>query len=229
MHGHQRAQALRPELPRRSALRRAHRRRRRAAARRQHRRDRPGARRADRRARSSAPGTSRHRDRPRPRRAAARRSSRPTQLTLHVADALDVRLRDARAATCASSATCRTTSARRCCSTSRARDAQLRDVHVMLQKEVVARMTAQPGTAGLRAAHGDAAGALSHRAPVRRAAGRVPAGAEGRFGGRAPRAAARRTHRAIADAALFARVVAAAFAQRRKTLRNALSALCTPS
>ena len=30
----------------------------------------------------------------------------------------------------------------------------------------------------------------------------------------------------IADAALFARVVAAAFGQRRKTLRNALSALC---
>jgi 16S rRNA (adenine1518-N6/adenine1519-N6)-dimethyltransferase len=30
---------------------------------------------------------------------------------------------------------------------------------------------------------------------------------------------------ALADAALFARVVAAAFAQRRKTLRNALSAL----
>ena len=31
---------------------------------------------------------------------------------------------------------------------------------------------------------------------------------------------------AIADEALFARVVASAFAQRRKTLRNALSSLC---
>ena len=30
----------------------------------------------------------------------------------------------------------------------------------------------------------------------------------------------------IADAALFARVVAAAFGQRRKTLRNALAAIC---
>jgi 16S rRNA (adenine1518-N6/adenine1519-N6)-dimethyltransferase len=30
----------------------------------------------------------------------------------------------------------------------------------------------------------------------------------------------------LADAALFARVVAAAFGQRRKTLRNALSTLC---
>ena len=32
---------------------------------------------------------------------------------------------------------------------------------------------------------------------------------------------------AIADEALFARVVAAAFSQRRKTLRNALSSLCS--
>jgi len=33
---------------------------------------------------------------------------------------------------------------------------------------------------------------------------------------------------ALADAGGFARIVSAAFAQRRKTLRNALSALCTP-
>ena len=33
---------------------------------------------------------------------------------------------------------------------------------------------------------------------------------------------------AIADEALFASVVAAAFAQRRKTMRNALATLCAP-
>ena len=48
---------------------------------------------------------------------------------------------------CASSATCPTTSARRSCSTSRGYDAQIVDLHVMLQREVVARMTAEPATA----------------------------------------------------------------------------------
>ena len=62
-------------------------------------------------------------------------------------------------------------------------------------------------------------------AAVHRAARRVPAGAEGRIGRRAARAA-RRAKPAIADEALFARVVAAAFGQRRKTLRNALAAIC---
>jgi len=32
---------------------------------------------------------------------------------------------------------------------------------------------------------------------------------------------------ALADPALFARIVAAAFSQRRKTLRNALAAICS--
>jgi 16S rRNA (adenine1518-N6/adenine1519-N6)-dimethyltransferase len=100
----------------------------------------------------------------------------------------------------------------------------LRDVHVMLQKEVVARMTAAPGTPDY--------GRLSVMLQVRFAVVRlftVPAGAfrpvpkvESAvarlvpLGGEAP---------ALADAALFARVVSAAFGQRRKTLRNALAAL----
>ena len=78
------------------------------------------------------------------------------------------------------------------------------------------------GDARLRTADRDAAGEVSREPAVHRAAGRVPAGAEGRFGGRAARSARRRASPAIADAALFARIVAAAFGQRRKTLRNAL-------
>ena len=91
----------------------------------------------------------------------------------------------------------------------------------MLQKEVVDRMTAQPGHGGLRPAHRDAAGAISTssdcssfrrarsvRAPkVDSAVARLRPLRE-----RAPR---------VDDFALFSRLVAAAFSQRRKTLRNA--------
>ena len=70
-----------------------------------------------------------------------------------------------------------------------ARDAQLRDLHVMLQREVVARMTAAPGTAD----YGRLTVMLQAKfrivAPVRRAARRLSAGAESRIRGRAARAA----------------------------------------
>lgn len=100
----------------------------------------------------------------------------------------------------------------------------LRDVHVMLQKEVVARMTAAPDTPDY--------GRLTVMLQVRFAVSRlftVPAGAfrpapkvESAvarlvpLGDAAPR---------LTDPRLFARIVAAAFGQRRKTLRNALSAI----
>ena len=58
-------------------------------------------------------------------------------------------------------------------------EAQLRDITVMLQKEVVARMTASPATPE----YGRLSVMLSHRAPVRRSAGGLPSAAEGRFGG----------------------------------------------
>ena len=104
-------------------------------------------------------------------------------------------------------------------------ESQLADVHVMLQREVVARMTAQPATPDygrltvMLQAHFRVtrlftvpAGAFRPAPKVESAVARlVPLGAS------KPR---------IADAALFARIVAAAFGQRRKTLRNALSALC---
>jgi len=103
-------------------------------------------------------------------------------------------------------------------------DAQVRDITVMLQKEVVARMAAQPGSADY--------GRLSVMLQVKFAVTRlflVPPGAF-RPAPKVDSAIARlvplrEAKPALRDEALFGRVVAAAFAQRRKTLRNALSGL----
>jgi len=104
-------------------------------------------------------------------------------------------------------------------------DDRLRDLHVMLQREVVARMSAEPGTADY--------GRLTVMLQVKFAIRRlfiVPPGAfrpapkiDSAIARLVPLGAAK-PH--ITDPALFARVVAAAFGQRRKTLRNALSAIC---
>jgi 16S rRNA (adenine1518-N6/adenine1519-N6)-dimethyltransferase len=103
-------------------------------------------------------------------------------------------------------------------------EAQLRDIHVMLQREVVARMTAQPATSD----YGRLTVMLQSRFAVTRLFG-VPAGAfrpapkvESALARLVPLGAKRPP---IADDAWFARVVAAAFGQRRKTLRNALASL----
>ena len=93
----------------------------------------------------------------------------------------------------------------------------------MLQKEVVARMTAEPATPD----YGRLTVMLQSKFAIRRLFV-VPPGAFSP----APQvdsAVARlvplhATKPGIADEPLFARIVAAAFAQRRKTLRNALSA-----
>ena len=101
---------------------------------------------------------------------------------------------------------------------------RLRDIHVMLQREVVARMTALPGTRD----YGRLSVMLQARFRVTRLF-TIPAGAfrpapkvESAVARLVPLAASRP---AIADEALFARIVAAAFGQRRKTLRNAFSGL----
>ena len=102
---------------------------------------------------------------------------------------------------------------------------RLADLHLMLQKEVVARMTAAPATPDygrlsvmLQAAFRVARlfvvppGAFQPTPKVDSAVVRlVPLGA---------------TKPRLADPELFARVVAAAFGQRRKTLRNALAGVC---
>ncbi|HLW13757.1 MAG TPA: 16S rRNA (adenine(1518)-N(6)/adenine(1519)-N(6))-dimethyltransferase RsmA, partial [Casimicrobiaceae bacterium] len=107
-------------------------------------------------------------------------------------------------------------------------DCLVRDIHVMLQREVVARMTAAPDTAD----YGRLSVMLQARFRVSRLF-TVPAGAfrpapnvESAVARLLPLGADRP---AIADEALFSRIVAAAFGQRRKTLRNALAALCNES
>lgn len=105
-------------------------------------------------------------------------------------------------------------------------EARLHDITVMLQKEVVARMTASPGTPEY--------GRLSVMLQVRFRIERlfvVPPGAF-RPPPKVVSAVARliplgEKRPSIVDNALFARLVAAAFGQRRKTLRNALKALAT--
>ncbi len=104
-------------------------------------------------------------------------------------------------------------------------EGQLRDLHVMLQREVVARMTAQPATSDY--------GRLSVMVQAKFRVTRlfvVPPGAfqpapkvDSAVARLVPLGAAKPQ---IDDDALFARVVAAAFGQRRKTMRNALSAIC---
>jgi 16S rRNA (adenine1518-N6/adenine1519-N6)-dimethyltransferase len=103
-------------------------------------------------------------------------------------------------------------------------DARLRDLHVMLQREVVARMTAAPATPDygrltvmlqskfrMTRLFVVPPGAFSPPPKVDSAVVRlVPLGAD---------------KPGIVDEVLFARLVAAAFGQRRKTLRNALAGL----
>ncbi len=102
---------------------------------------------------------------------------------------------------------------------------RLRDLHVMLQREVVARMTAEPGTPD----YGRLTVMLQVTFRIRRLF-IVPPGAF-RPAPKIDSAIARLVPLGDAkppmdDPALFARIVAAAFGQRRKTLRNALSAIC---
>lgn len=104
-------------------------------------------------------------------------------------------------------------------------DAAIVDVHVMLQKEVVARMSAAPATPE----YGRLTVMLQALFRVQRLFA-VPAGAF-RPAPKVDSAVVRlvplgSAKPEIADVALFGRIVAAAFGQRRKTMRNALSAIC---
>jgi 16S rRNA (adenine1518-N6/adenine1519-N6)-dimethyltransferase len=98
---------------------------------------------------------------------------------------------------------------------------QIRDIHVMLQKEIVARMVAAPSDSN----HGRLSVMLQYRFELEKLLD-VPAGAFDP----APKvesAVLRLTPRrplpfAARDEAMFASIVKAAFSQRRKTLRNSL-------
>jgi 16S rRNA (adenine1518-N6/adenine1519-N6)-dimethyltransferase len=104
-------------------------------------------------------------------------------------------------------------------------ETELVDVHVMLQKEVVARMTARPATPdyGRLTVMLQAQFRLTRLFTVPAGAFRPVPAVDSAVVRLVPLGAAKPD---IADAALFARVVAAAFGQRRKTLRNALAAMC---
>jgi len=105
-------------------------------------------------------------------------------------------------------------------------EATLKDLTVMLQREVVQRMAAAPGTPE----YGRLSVMLQARFRVERLFA-VPAGAfrpapkvESAVTRLAPLRAARPQ---IVDEGLFAAIVVAAFGQRRKTLRNALKTLAS--
>ncbi len=105
-------------------------------------------------------------------------------------------------------------------------DTCVRDITVMLQKEVVQRMAAAPGSAE----YGRLSVMLQARFEVERLFV-VPAGAfrpapkvESAVARLQPLGSARPR---LADATLFGQLVMAAFGQRRKTLRNALKGFAT--
>ena len=107
-------------------------------------------------------------------------------------------------------------------------EANLRDLTVMLQREVVQRMVAAPATS----AYGRLTVMLQVRFHIERLF-TVPSGAfrpspkvESAVARLAPLGEGRPR---IVDEGLFAEVVAAAFGQRRKTLRNALRHWATPA
>jgi 16S rRNA (adenine1518-N6/adenine1519-N6)-dimethyltransferase len=103
--------------------------------------------------------------------------------------------------------------------------AHVSDITVMLQKEVVDRMTALPGTAeyGRLTVMLQAVFSMERLFTVPPGAFRPAPKVDSAVARLVP---LRERAPAICDRELFARVVAAAFSQRRKTLRNALSALC---
>lgn len=105
--------------------------------------------------------------------------------------------------------------------------AQIRDLHFMLQKEVVARMTAEPSTHD----YGRLSVMLQRRfhmewlLDVPPVAFQPPPKVDSAVVRLIPKTIAEITP---LDESLFAHVVTSAFAQRRKTLRNTLGALLSP-
>jgi len=101
----------------------------------------------------------------------------------------------------------------------------VRDMHFMLQKEVVDRMAAPPGskTYGRLSVMLQAVCQVVPLFDVPPGAFTPPPKVDSAVVRLLPKP---RSTLGIADPAVFERVVAAAFQQRRKTLRNALSAVC---
>lgn len=104
---------------------------------------------------------------------------------------------------------------------------QVKDMHFMLQKEVVERMVAEPDTSE----YGRLSVMLQHRFSMEMLfivpgdAFQPPPKVESAFVRMVPLPA---PFPAVQDEALFQQVVAAAFSQRRKMLRNTLAGLLSP-
>ena len=100
--------------------------------------------------------------------------------------------------------------------------AQLRDVHVMLQKEVVDRMVAPPGGPD----YGRLSVMLQYHFDMEAVLDITPESfyPQPKVMSAVVRMSPRASKREARDPALFGQVVTAAFAQRRKTLRNTLAA-----
>jgi len=104
----------------------------------------------------------------------------------------------------------------------------VRDIHAMLQKEVVERMVAAPGSA----AYGRLSVALQYRFKMEKVLDVGPDAFYPRpkVDSAVVRMLPRATRELTAqDEALFARIVTTAFAQRRKTLRNTLRNILEPA
>jgi len=103
----------------------------------------------------------------------------------------------------------------------------IEDMHFMLQKEVVERMAAAPGSKvyGRLSVMLQLVCRVDPLLSVPPAAFRPPPKVDSAVVRLTPRAIAERP---VADSALIARIVKAAFGQRRKTLSNALAGVVTP-
>ena len=100
----------------------------------------------------------------------------------------------------------------------------IRDMHFMLQKEVVDRMAAAPGSRALRSADRHA-GTLAARSSRCSTSDPAPSGRRRESCRRSCGSRRTQSRRAASSSRAATRnVVAAAFSQRRKTLRNALKA-----
>ena len=102
--------------------------------------------------------------------------------------------------------------------------AAISDMYFMLQKEVVDRMSAQPGDEGLRTLDRDARGRRRGRSAVRCRARRISAASQGMVRDRA-RAADREPRFDMGRDGALRTLVTTAFSHRRKTLRNSLMGL----
>ena len=166
------------------------------------------------------------RARPRSRAAPARRTPKASATSTIVnADVLTVDFVGARAerVRCASSATCPTTSPRRCCSIASSTSTRSATCTSCCRRKSSNAWSRAPGSKVYGRLSVMLQLRLPRRAAAARAGRRIPSAAEGRIGRRAADAARRLPSVRPQTPDCWPTIVRAAFGQRRKTLSNALS------